>query len=102
MLCLVPPSPQAYLADSLSLKHPFFATLSQGRKPGGLPALLCLYLPVNDNEEQLKSPNIPSAGEASTFMDIVVKKGRLVVVLGVHAFTFGLSESFSFLSNFVF
>ena len=49
---LVPPSLQAYPTDGLFLKHPSFSTLNPERKPGGLPALLCLCLPVREEERQ--------------------------------------------------
>lgn len=45
--CPVPPSLQACPTDVLFQKHPSFSTLNQERRPGGLPALPCLYPPVN-------------------------------------------------------
>lgn len=96
--CLVPPSLQAYPADGLFLKRPSFSTLNQERKPGGLPALLCLYLPVREEEAQLKRENTPNKGRTTCFYE----KGDewiSVLVCGEHKLSDLLSEGSYFTGN---
>lgn len=99
--CLVPPSLQAYPTDGLFLKHPSFSTLNPERKPGGLPALLCLCLPVREEEREWYNKGINICFHTHAKKKKKGDKWTLVVMSGEHKFSVLLSEGSYFIAIFL-